>query len=156
MSSVPQLFWQLNKLLESIQSVDVTFLEKARARQLELTKPPASLGRLEEIANRVAAIQGTLSPSVARPDCPRWRRILLPLVLPELWAASGNIRSLSGRLAFATVADRSAEQGQSSCPSKPSVRRLRSCPPKVFTNQRMCIEMIGIVRIFPSQESCSS
>jgi len=57
----------LNKLLESIQCVDVTFLEKARARQLELTKPPASLGRLEEIANRMAAIQATLSPSVDRP-----------------------------------------------------------------------------------------
>src|SRR6202795_220977 len=57
---------RLNKLLEPIQSVDVTFLEKARARQLELTKPPASLGRLEEIANRMAAIQGTLSPSVDR------------------------------------------------------------------------------------------
>ena len=58
---------RLNRLLESIQSVDVAFIEKARARQLELTKPPASLGRLEEIANRMAAIQGTLSPSVDRP-----------------------------------------------------------------------------------------
>jgi nicotinate-nucleotide--dimethylbenzimidazole phosphoribosyltransferase len=59
---------RLNKLLESIQSVDLAFIEKARGRQLELTKPPASLGRLEEIANRMAAIQGTLSPSV---DLPR-------------------------------------------------------------------------------------
>jgi nicotinate-nucleotide--dimethylbenzimidazole phosphoribosyltransferase len=58
---------RLNRLLESIQSVDLAFLEKARARQLELTKPPGSLGRLEEIANRMAAIQGTLSPSVDRP-----------------------------------------------------------------------------------------
>jgi len=54
----------INKLLLSIQSVDVAFIEKARARQLQLTKPPGSLGRLEEIANRVAAIQGSLSPSV--------------------------------------------------------------------------------------------
>ncbi len=57
---------RLNKLLESIQSVDGVFIEKARARQLDLTKPPASLGRLEEIANRMAAIQGTLCPSVGR------------------------------------------------------------------------------------------
>ena len=31
---------------------------------MELTKPPASLGRLEEIANRLAAIQETLTPAV--------------------------------------------------------------------------------------------
>src|ERR1700680_5005009 len=57
---------RLNQLLESIQPVDTTFIEKARARQLELTKPPASLGRLEEIANRVAAVQGIFAPAVER------------------------------------------------------------------------------------------
>jgi nicotinate-nucleotide--dimethylbenzimidazole phosphoribosyltransferase len=57
---------RLDSLLAAIQSVDGAFIEKARARQLELTKPPASLGRLEEIANRVAAIQGTFCPSVDR------------------------------------------------------------------------------------------
>jgi len=50
----------------SIQSVDVAFLERARSRQLLLTKPPGSLGRLEEIANRMAAIQKTLTPSIDR------------------------------------------------------------------------------------------
>ncbi len=57
----------LNSLLESIRPADGALLEKARARQLELTKPPESLGRLEEIANRIAAIQGSLSPSVDQP-----------------------------------------------------------------------------------------
>jgi nicotinate-nucleotide--dimethylbenzimidazole phosphoribosyltransferase len=54
----------LAAVLEQIQPVDPQWIERARARQLELTKPPGSLGRLEEIANRVAAIQGTLAPNV--------------------------------------------------------------------------------------------
>jgi nicotinate-nucleotide--dimethylbenzimidazole phosphoribosyltransferase len=57
----------LRIILERIQPVDPDWIERARARQLQLTKPPGSLGRLEEIANRMAAIQGTMSPSVGRP-----------------------------------------------------------------------------------------
>ena len=57
---------RLNATLERIQPVDPQWIERARARQLELTKPPGSLGRLEEIANRVAAIQGSLTPNVDR------------------------------------------------------------------------------------------
>jgi nicotinate-nucleotide--dimethylbenzimidazole phosphoribosyltransferase len=56
----------LNTILERIQPVDPQWIERARARQLELTKPAGSLGRLEEIANRLAAIQGTLAPNVDR------------------------------------------------------------------------------------------
>lgn len=55
------------ELLDSIPPVDPAWIERARARQLELTKPPDSLGRLEEIANRMAAIQQTLTPSADRP-----------------------------------------------------------------------------------------
>ena len=53
--------------LNRIRPVDPAWIERARARQLQLTKPPGSLGRLEEIANRMAAIQATLSPVVERP-----------------------------------------------------------------------------------------
>jgi nicotinate-nucleotide--dimethylbenzimidazole phosphoribosyltransferase len=42
------------------------WLERAAARQLQLTKPPGSLGELELIANRLAAIRQTLRPAVSR------------------------------------------------------------------------------------------
>lgn len=41
---------------------DEAVAERARARQQKLTKPPGSLGRLEEIAVRLAAIQGREEP----------------------------------------------------------------------------------------------
>jgi nicotinate-nucleotide--dimethylbenzimidazole phosphoribosyltransferase len=56
----------LHRTLERIRPVDPQWISRARARQLELTKPPGSLGRLEEVANRLAAIQGTLAPSADR------------------------------------------------------------------------------------------
>jgi nicotinate-nucleotide--dimethylbenzimidazole phosphoribosyltransferase len=57
----------LDTTLAAIEPVDGKWLEQARGRQLQLTKPPGSLGRLEEIANRMAAIQRTLSPSANHP-----------------------------------------------------------------------------------------
>src|SRR5215510_5694768 len=57
----------LEQTLGAIEAVDPRWMNRAADRQLQLTKPPGSLGRLEEIANRCAAIQATLSPSVDRP-----------------------------------------------------------------------------------------
>jgi len=57
----------LEETLQQIQPVDACWIRKAEARQLELTKPPGSLGRLEEIVNRCAAIFESLSFAVARP-----------------------------------------------------------------------------------------
>jgi nicotinate-nucleotide--dimethylbenzimidazole phosphoribosyltransferase len=61
----------LKTILQRIEPVNPAWIAQARARQLQLTKPPGSLGRLEEIANRIAGIQATLSPSI------EWPRIVL-------------------------------------------------------------------------------
>jgi len=45
---------------------DASVEAAARARQEQLTKPPGSLGRLEDVAVRLAALQHTPEPSVER------------------------------------------------------------------------------------------
>jgi nicotinate-nucleotide--dimethylbenzimidazole phosphoribosyltransferase len=61
----------LDEISKQIQPADFGWIRRAEARQVELTKPPGSLGRLEEIANRCAGIFGSLSFRLAR------RRIVL-------------------------------------------------------------------------------
>lgn len=53
-------------LEEPAKALDQTTLAAAQARQGQLTKPPGSLGYLEEIAVRLAAMQGTQQPSLER------------------------------------------------------------------------------------------
>jgi nicotinate-nucleotide--dimethylbenzimidazole phosphoribosyltransferase len=43
------------------------WIDAARRRQLQLTKPPGSLGRLEDVANRIVAIRQTLDITANRP-----------------------------------------------------------------------------------------
>ncbi len=50
--------------MSAIAAIDKNYLENARARQNQLTKPPGSLGRLEDLGVRLAAIQRKLKPSL--------------------------------------------------------------------------------------------
>src|SRR5215831_6598640 len=53
-------------VLQQIEPLESEWMARAEARQASLTKPPGSLGRLEDLANRVVAIQRSLTPRVDR------------------------------------------------------------------------------------------
>src|SRR5580698_9472594 len=57
----------LEKTIHEIRPIDPRWIDSACKRQLELTKPPGSLGRLEEIANRCAAIHESFELTASRP-----------------------------------------------------------------------------------------
>jgi nicotinate-nucleotide--dimethylbenzimidazole phosphoribosyltransferase len=56
----------LGNVLRQIEPLEADWIRRAETRQASLTKPPGSLGRLEELANRVVAIQRSLTPRVER------------------------------------------------------------------------------------------
>lgn len=51
-------------LTEAAAGIDTQWLQKAQDKQNHLTKPPGSLGRLEDIAIRLSALQATGEPQV--------------------------------------------------------------------------------------------
>ncbi|HTM06952.1 MAG TPA: nicotinate-nucleotide--dimethylbenzimidazole phosphoribosyltransferase [Verrucomicrobiae bacterium] len=55
---------RLAEVIEKIAPPNAAAEEEAQRRLDHLTKPPGSLGRLEEVARRVAAIQGIVPPSL--------------------------------------------------------------------------------------------
>ncbi|MEM9892111.1 MAG: nicotinate-nucleotide--dimethylbenzimidazole phosphoribosyltransferase [Actinomycetota bacterium] len=57
----------LAALIDSVAPVDATAAAAAEARHLELTKPPGSLGRLEAVGARLAAIAGRVDPPSPTP-----------------------------------------------------------------------------------------
>lgn len=58
----------LKDVLKKIQPISEIYLEKAKERQDNLTKPRGSLGRMEELAVRVAGIREEEKPSVEKKE----------------------------------------------------------------------------------------
>jgi len=56
----------LKRTLKTIRPLDEAAMAAARARQARLTKPPGSLGRLEELSVQVAGITGQARPRIAQ------------------------------------------------------------------------------------------
>jgi len=54
----------LQRTIEQIQPFDAALAEQVRRRLDRLTKPPGSLGRLEELVQRYVGISGQLSPAI--------------------------------------------------------------------------------------------
>lgn len=57
---------EIESIIANIVPLDGEIVEQSRARQMELTKPAGSLGRLEEIAVQIAGITRQVRPSVQR------------------------------------------------------------------------------------------
>lgn len=67
MNSPPATFEEMRQILRQLPGPDQTAQTEVVKRQMELTKPPGSLGRLEEIAEWLACWQGRAHPRVERP-----------------------------------------------------------------------------------------
>jgi nicotinate-nucleotide--dimethylbenzimidazole phosphoribosyltransferase len=60
-------FDDIRNLLKLMPELDMNAVEAVRLRDRQLTKPPGSLGRMEEIVEWMAAVQGAAPPAVTRP-----------------------------------------------------------------------------------------
>lgn len=69
MTIVPPVlpFDGIRNLMKDLPALDSEAVEKCRARDRNLTKPPGALGRLEAIAEWVSAWQGHYPPRIERP-----------------------------------------------------------------------------------------
>src|SRR5260370_40664161 len=63
-------FDEMRRILRELPGPDLAARTEVVRRQAELTKPPGSLGRLEEIAEWLAAWQGRARPRGGRPRIP--------------------------------------------------------------------------------------
>jgi len=60
-------FDDIRKLMQDLPAADPAAAAQCKARDAQLTKPPGSLGKLETMAEWVAAWQGIYPPKIARP-----------------------------------------------------------------------------------------
>jgi nicotinate-nucleotide--dimethylbenzimidazole phosphoribosyltransferase len=67
MNAPTATFDEMRRILRDLPGPDLAAKTEVVRRQAELTKPPGSLGRLEEIAEWLAAWQGRAQPRVERP-----------------------------------------------------------------------------------------
>lgn len=56
----------LKQIIDGIQPVDRSWIEKAAERTARLVMPPRALGRLHDVSERICGIQQTLIPSIHR------------------------------------------------------------------------------------------
>ena len=64
-SAIP--FNDIRNLFKNLTVPNATVIEQVRARNAKLTKPPGSLGRLEELAEWFASWQGRSDPQISQP-----------------------------------------------------------------------------------------
>ena len=67
MNAQAPTFDEMRRILRDLPGPDLAARTEVVRRQAELTKPPGALGRLEEIAEWLAAWQGRAHPRVERP-----------------------------------------------------------------------------------------
>jgi nicotinate-nucleotide--dimethylbenzimidazole phosphoribosyltransferase len=67
MNAPPATFDEMRRILRDLPGPDLAATTEVVRRQVELTKPAGSLGRLEEIVEWLAAWQGRASPRVEHP-----------------------------------------------------------------------------------------
>ena len=60
-------FDDIRKLMQDLPVADLAAVAQCKARDAQLTKPPGALGKLESMAEWVAAWQGIYPPKIARP-----------------------------------------------------------------------------------------
>ena len=67
MNAQTPTFDEMRRILRDLPGPDLEAQTNVVRRQTELTKPPGSLGRLEELAEWLACWQGRAQPRIERP-----------------------------------------------------------------------------------------